>query len=61
MKRTDFNTPLHVAAARSLRRAAKAARERAAQTGVPLVLWKNGRVTHVPVSPMKPRKRSVAV
>jgi len=57
MKRKGFDAPLHVAAARSLRRAAKAARERAAQTGVPLVLWKNGRVSYVPVSAPRSRKR----
>ena len=61
MKRPSFDEPLSVAAARSLRRAAKAARELAAKTGVPLVLWKNGRVIYVPVSPTKPGKRPAVV
>jgi hypothetical protein len=61
MKPTSFDEPLTLAAADSLRRAAKMARERAAETNVPLVLWKNGRVTHVKVSASKLRKRPALV
>jgi hypothetical protein len=47
MKRGNLDAPLPVAAARSLRRAAKAAQQRATETNVPLAMWKNGRVVYV--------------
>lgn len=55
MKKSSFDEPLTKAAADSLRRAAKVARERAAQTTGFLVMWKNGRVARIPVG--KPKKR----
>jgi hypothetical protein len=50
MKTKFSELPLHVAAARSLRRASKAAMRRAEETQVPLVIWKNGKVTRVPLA-----------
>ena len=61
MKTLRFDAPLAEAAARSLKRSAQAARKRAAQTNVPLVLWKSGRVSYLPVSAPKPRKRATVV
>ena len=60
MKTKSFDEPLTKAAADSLKHAAKAAKERARQTKVPLVFWKDGRVVHVPVGRVlngKPRRR----
>ena len=53
MKRTKFDAPLSIAAARSLRRAAQVARDRALQGGVPLVVWRNGRVVHLKPAQMR--------
>lgn len=39
--------PLHVAAGRAMRRAAKAAREISRRTNTPLVLWRDGKVVRV--------------
>lgn len=36
--------PLHVAAARALRRAARTARETSRRTGTPLVTWHDGKI-----------------
>jgi hypothetical protein len=56
MSADSFDEPLAEAAADSLRRAAKAARERARQTKVPLVFWKDGRVVYVRVTGSSPKK-----
>ena len=58
MTKAKFDEPLAKAAAESLRHAAKAARERAAQTTGFLVVWKNGRVARIPVT--QPKKRGAA-
>lgn len=62
MSKPDFNQPLAQAALDSLRRAAKIALERTRETGVPLVMWKDGRVVHVPVGKVatKSRRRAAA-
>jgi hypothetical protein len=36
--------PLHIAAGRALRRAARAARETGRRSGTPLILWRDGKV-----------------
>lgn len=36
--------PLHIAAGRALRRAAKVARETCRRSGTPLILWRDGKV-----------------
>lgn len=58
MKRANLDAPLPVAAARSLRRAAKAAQLRAKETNVPLAMWKNGKVVYV--RPSSRRLKSVS-
>lgn len=62
MKTKSFDEPLSEAAADSLKHAAKAAKERARQTKVPMVFWKDGRVVHVPVgrSPNQASRRRLA-
>jgi hypothetical protein len=60
MKRPNFDEPLPKAAAKSLRRAAKIARERSAQTGVPLVVWKNGRIAYLSPARSEARKSGPA-
>ncbi len=58
MTKAKFDEPLAKAAAESLRRAAKTARDRAAQTTGFLVVWKNGRVARIPVAKLKKRGAS---
>ncbi len=36
--------PLHIAAGRALRRAARVARETSRRSGTPLILWRDGKV-----------------
>jgi len=55
MKTVSFAEPLAVAAADSLRHAAVSARIRAQQTGVPLVVWKNGKVTQLALDSNRPK------
>jgi hypothetical protein len=50
MKTKAPELPLHLAAARALRRAGKVARKRAQETQVPLVIWKDGKVVHVRIA-----------
>ena len=57
MKNPRFDEPLSKAAADSLRRAAKLAQSRAQETKVPLVIWKDGKVTQVPVSSVSKKRR----
>jgi hypothetical protein len=57
MSKPDFNQPLTQAALDSLRRAGKIARKGARATGVPLVVWKDGRVVHVPVGKAATKSR----
>lgn len=61
MTKAKFDEPLAKAAAESLRRAAQAARERAAQTTGFLVVWKNGRVARIPVTKQEKRGARLAV
>jgi hypothetical protein len=49
MKTEAAELPLHLAAARSLRRASKAALRRAEETQVPLVIWKDGKIARIPL------------
>lgn len=62
MTSAKFSAPLTEAAVQSLHRAAKIAEERARATGMPLVVWKDGRVTHVRVTrgARKPQRTSTA-
>lgn len=57
MSKSRFSQPLATAAADSLRRAGKIARERARETGVPLVIWRDGRVVYVPVGKVAAKSR----
>jgi hypothetical protein len=56
-----FNEPLQVAAADSLRRAASVARALAKRSGLPLVVWKDGKVTYLPTLTTKRRKKRAAL
>ncbi len=57
MKNPRYDEPLSKAAADSLRQAAKLARKRAQETKVPLVIWKDGKVTQVRVSSASKKRR----
>jgi len=55
MKTVSFAEPLAVAAADSLRHASASALILAQQTGVPLVVWKNGKVTQLALDSSRPK------
>lgn len=55
MKTVSFAEPLAVAAADSLRYASASALILAQQTGVPLVVWKNGKVTQLALDSSRPK------
>jgi len=57
MSKTNFNEPLHVAAAKSLRVAEKTARAKAVEAKLPLIFWKDGKIIRLQVSLPKRGKR----